>query len=391
MSYYEYDPADGDDDDLQRLLEGRDVENDAVLAEIQENPRDHGSEERREPQKPVKSKTPKPEIKRRNVEALRDEYEDDFIVREENDDDMADFIENDMDDYEDGAPNPAEEAIEVPAPSEARVIKAKRIVKNPRLKLDSKMLKTSKGLIVLQEAQKNLKLKGKGHEKEDLDKIMFTIEHWAHRLFPQYTFDDFLEKTEKLGTTREISTYLNQARNGIPLEISDRTMGPDIIEDDGEEDTEDLFGPQRDQANAEDAFDALMEHESTEVAATNPTESLSEEQLKQIADKRLKAIERRQRAEETSSSTSAVNNRESNWDKDSSDNEENSDKDLNQLGEDDILAQLNIDSDDDETGGQASLVIDELTDFNYDSDASTVCGDTVRRKQIRITDDEDSD
>ena len=33
---------------------------------------------------------------------------------------------------------------------------------------------------------------------------MSTFEHWAHRLYPKFTFDDCLEKIESLGHKREI-------------------------------------------------------------------------------------------------------------------------------------------------------------------------------------------
>ena len=33
---------------------------------------------------------------------------------------------------------------------------------------------------------------------------MSRLEHWAHRLFPKLTFDDFVERLEKLGVKKEI-------------------------------------------------------------------------------------------------------------------------------------------------------------------------------------------
>lgn len=51
----------------------------------------------------------------------------------------------------------------------------------------------------------DVKLKGKGHEKEDLDLVMGRLEHWAHRLFPKFQFDDCLKRIEKLGSKRAVA------------------------------------------------------------------------------------------------------------------------------------------------------------------------------------------
>ena len=32
--------------------------------------------------------------------------------------------------------------------------------------------------------------------------MMSTLEHWAHRLFPKASFDDFIERLEKLGSKK---------------------------------------------------------------------------------------------------------------------------------------------------------------------------------------------
>ena len=33
---------------------------------------------------------------------------------------------------------------------------------------------------------------------------MGMLEHWAHRLFPKATFDDFIERLEKLGSKKAL-------------------------------------------------------------------------------------------------------------------------------------------------------------------------------------------
>ena len=39
---------------------------------------------------------------------------------------------------------------------------------------------------------------------DDLIKLMKTLEGWAHRLMPKLTFDDVIEKSEKLGSKKNM-------------------------------------------------------------------------------------------------------------------------------------------------------------------------------------------
>ena len=43
---------------------------------------------------------------------------------------------------------------------------------------------------------------------EDLKLLMSRLEHWAHRLFPKLSFDDFIERLERLGSKKEIMASL---------------------------------------------------------------------------------------------------------------------------------------------------------------------------------------
>ena len=66
----------------------------------------------------------------------------------------------------------------------------------------------SRGIAAVQESFKNVKLKGKGHEKTDLDLILSKMEHWAHRLFPKLSFDDCVEQVAKVGSNRAVQVSL---------------------------------------------------------------------------------------------------------------------------------------------------------------------------------------
>lgn len=93
--------------------------------------------------------------------------------------------------------------------------KIKKIVQNPRPKLDTeKLLDDQRGLPELLRMAANLHFRD-GHEIEDMRTSLSVIELWSHRLFPKYTYDDFLIKCEKLGKKRPIKTMLRKTRTGL--------------------------------------------------------------------------------------------------------------------------------------------------------------------------------
>lgn len=84
-----------------------------------------------------------------------------------------------------------------------QVVKVKRVLK-PRYNLNAALLTGPKGLSAIKGYFKNIKYKGKGREEEDLNVIMKIYEHWCHRLYPKYPFDDCLKKIEMLGAKRTV-------------------------------------------------------------------------------------------------------------------------------------------------------------------------------------------
>lgn len=145
-------------------------------------------------------------------------------------DDFDELLERGGDTILENDGNNENEEESKPNVEEAKEVKKKRtIVRNPQPKLDADRLKTERGLIALKEAQKNMVLKGKGHEARDLDHIMFTIEHWANRLFPKLSLDDFIDRTAKLGAKKIVSNFVHKMRMGDTLDI--RRDNGEIIED----------------------------------------------------------------------------------------------------------------------------------------------------------------
>jgi TIMELESS-interacting protein len=58
-----------------------------------------------------------------------------------------------------------------------KVVKARRKL----VTLNVERLKGPRGIIAVEDFYKNMKFKGKGYEKQDLDEVMKRLEHWAHR------------------------------------------------------------------------------------------------------------------------------------------------------------------------------------------------------------------
>lgn len=90
-----------------------------------------------------------------------------------------------------------------------------RIVHNPRPKLDAdRMLSDERGLPELLRLGSEI-LFEPGKEVENMKQTLAMIELWSHKLFPKYTFHDFLTKAEALGKKRAIKTHLHKVRQGM--------------------------------------------------------------------------------------------------------------------------------------------------------------------------------
>ncbi|KAI8838155.1 replication fork protection component Swi3-domain-containing protein [Chytriomyces cf. hyalinus JEL632] len=84
--------------------------------------------------------------------------------------------------------------------------KAKRIQKEVA-RLDAKRLLGPDGLDSLVTVAKTIKLKGKKHEFQDLQHILFQYQKWGHGVFNKLVFKSFIEGTEKLCRTKEIKIW----------------------------------------------------------------------------------------------------------------------------------------------------------------------------------------
>lgn len=80
--------------------------------------------------------------------------------------------------------------------NEEVVVKKRRVMP----KLDSDRLLSDQGIPQLRtKVIPNIKLKGKGHEKGDIRRILYSYQMWAHTLFPKAKFEDFIELARRAG------------------------------------------------------------------------------------------------------------------------------------------------------------------------------------------------
>ena len=79
-------------------------------------------------------------------------------------------------------------------------------------------MKCDRGVHTAENYFKDMKFMGKGNERQDLNNVMKRLEHWAHRLYPNYDFDDFIATAEKLGKKKQMQTHMYRYRQGI-LEV----------------------------------------------------------------------------------------------------------------------------------------------------------------------------
>nr|CAG4643410.1 EOG090X0AVC [Ilyocryptus agilis] len=157
--------------------------------------------------------------------------------------------------------------------------------RNPQIKLNAERLCGPRGIVAIEDCFRDVRLNGKGNERSDLDIVLKRMEHWAHRLFPKLSFDDCIERVEKLGTNRSVQVYLRKIRSG--------TVDADGVENVSEEALNDEnFEPVvNNQQVQKDAFDELLAHYSNPTPVSSTT--ITEEQQRRIAENKRLAEEKR--------------------------------------------------------------------------------------------------
>ncbi|KDQ33520.1 hypothetical protein PLEOSDRAFT_152828 [Pleurotus ostreatus PC15] len=80
-------------------------------------------------------------------------------------------------------------------------------------RLDEGRLLGRDGFPALMKSVKGFKIKGKGHEVEDLDRLFLTYQFWTHQLYPKTQFRDTVERVEKLCHSRRMHVALGVYRD----------------------------------------------------------------------------------------------------------------------------------------------------------------------------------
>lgn len=182
----------------------------------------------------------------------------------------------------------------------------KRIIRNPQPKLNAERLCGPKGVQTIEEYFQGFKWQGKNHEVSDLNKIMKRIEHWGHRLYPKYNFDDFLDKVATLGTKKEVQTFLTKYRNDMLTENLINTEENVINDDDDDGDGGDerlpplpfdnfdlLLAEQVDKTRQPETTINKENYTQHNVSSTVAPVQLDEETKKRIEKNRQLALEKK--------------------------------------------------------------------------------------------------
>ncbi|KAJ3374776.1 chromosome segregation in meiosis- protein [Allomyces arbusculus] len=78
-------------------------------------------------------------------------------------------------------------------------------------KLDENRFLEPDALPFLRHECKKIKFKhGKGYEVKNLDKLVQFYKVWAHRVFPRYPFDRFVERSMRLARTKRVKAHLHE-------------------------------------------------------------------------------------------------------------------------------------------------------------------------------------
>ncbi|XP_075153854.1 protein TIPIN homolog [Haematobia irritans] len=130
----------------------------------------------------------------------------------------------------------------------------KRAVLNPRPRLTVDTLRGSRGIHTIEDYFKDVKFKGKGHEKEDLDEVMRRLQHWGHRMYPTYKFDDILGNIERLGKKKILQVHMSRYRLGMIEKVHGEL-------NDAPEDGDEVGGEGAPPDEPFDEFDALLDEQ----------------------------------------------------------------------------------------------------------------------------------
>ncbi|KAF5377033.1 hypothetical protein D9757_007729 [Collybiopsis confluens] len=101
--------------------------------------------------------------------------------------------------------------------------------KRKPMRLDEARLVGPTGFPQLIEDTKAFKIKGKGHEARDLNRLLQIYQYWTHRMYPKSQFKDTVDRVEKLCHSKLMQNKLSMWRDEVHSKAH-----PDLEEAEGE-------------------------------------------------------------------------------------------------------------------------------------------------------------
>ena len=95
----------------------------------------------------------------------------------------------------------------------------KKPVRKPVLKLDPALLtENPRGLKHLYrqtviDGDKNIQLKGKGHEVSDFNRVMKVLRGWHFEVMPKLEVSYFADRMQRVGNHKDVKQFLNKLRS----------------------------------------------------------------------------------------------------------------------------------------------------------------------------------
>lgn len=103
--------------------------------------------------------------------------------------------------------NPDGEQVEKPKMKRKYALKPEDLAQ-PGVGLDQLYIQS----VIFGNKQGKMKLKGKGHEVNDLEKIMSMYHNWHSELAPKLEFSYFAERLSKMSTKKEVKEHMEKLR-----------------------------------------------------------------------------------------------------------------------------------------------------------------------------------
>ncbi|CAD7704669.1 unnamed protein product [Ostreobium quekettii] len=113
-----------------------------------------------------------------------------------------------------------------------QVKKPKRVIVNrrPRAKLTKEHLLAPEGLPEVYHTFPEVfrsGFKGRGHEAEDLTRLLGLYQRWQRRLFPYCDFNVFVKKLEQLGSTAAVKNQMRELRQNVLKLVDEKENQPE--------------------------------------------------------------------------------------------------------------------------------------------------------------------